>query len=215
MAGWPWHPSPSPACRQTCTPFAVRCSGGSLQLDAILPPGPGAVVGAKRGRQQRYLEAECLKRSKAQEVEPLVADLARPIIAERALELVDVEYVKEGSQRYLRLYIDKEGGVDFDDCEAVSRYVGKKLDELDPIPEAYFLEVSSPGIERPLKREADFVRFRGHAVACHLFAPVAGQKLWVGELLGLVDGQILLRDESGQEIRLPREACAKVHLHAF
>lgn len=156
-----------------------------------------------------------MKRSKAQQIEPLVAELARPACEERALELIDVEFVKEGSQRYLRLYIDKEGGIDFDDCEAVSRFVGKKLDELDPISEAYFLEVSSPGIERPLKREEHFERFSGHAIACHLFAPLAGKRLWVGELLGLEAGQIRLRLDNGEEMSIPWDACSKVHLHAF
>lgn len=155
-----------------------------------------------------------MKRSKTQQVEPLVAELARPVCEARSLELVDVEFVKEGSARYLRLYIDKEGGVDFDDCEAVSRAVGKQLDELDPIPEAYFLEVSSPGIERPLKRDEDFQRFAGLSVSCHLFAPLNGQKLWTGELLGLEDGHILLRLETGDELRIPKDACSKVHLYA-
>ena len=89
--------------------------------------------------------------------EKKVLPLLEPIVAERGLELVDLEFVKEGANWYLRVYIDKEGGVSIDDCEAVSRALEAKLDEKDPIEQAYVLEVSSPGIDRPLKKDADFI----------------------------------------------------------
>src|SRR5664279_4772445 len=87
--------------------------------------------------------------------------LVEPIVREQGLELVNVEYIREGAHWYLRLYIDKDGGVDMDDCSRVSHMVSEMLDQNNPIPQAYMLEVSSPGLERPLKKEADFVRFQG------------------------------------------------------
>ena len=82
----------------------------------------------------------------------IVEGIARPIVEELGLELVDIEYVREGTNWYLRVYIDKDGGITLDDCESVSRPLGKKLDEIDPISQAYFFEVSSPGVERPFKK---------------------------------------------------------------
>ena len=95
-------------------------------------------------------------------VEEIIWTMAQPLAEEYGVELVDVEYVKEGAEWYLRLYIDKENGaVELDDCENMSRTIGDLLDKKDPIEQAYRLEVSSPGIERPLKRMKDFVRFKG------------------------------------------------------
>ena len=113
-------------------------------------------------------------------------ELAAPHAAALGLELVGVELVKEGAYRYLRVYIDKEGGVGFDDCEALSRVVDARLDEILPNPPYDFFEVSSPGLDRPLKREADFARYVGHKVVVTTYAPVDGQKSFVGELQGLV-----------------------------
>lgn len=154
----------------------------------------------------------------AERIVTLVEELARPIVEAMGLELVDVEWVKEGGRRFLRLYIDREGGITLDHCEAVSRSVEAKLDEVDPIPDNYYLEVSSPGLERPLKREADFHRFAGHMVRITTYAPFAGRKQFVGELQGLVDGQVRLRlqEKAGQpggEIAIPRDQVAKAHLH--
>lgn len=152
-------------------------------------------------------------------VQATVDELARPIIEGMGLELVEVEWVKEGAGRYLRLYIDKEGGVTMDDCVAVSRAVEARLDEVDPIPDSYHLEVSSPGVERPLKTDADFARFAGQQVAITTFGPVAGQKRFVGELVGLLDGQVRLKvrpagkHQSGTEIAIPRDQVARAHLH--
>ena len=104
--------------------------------------------------------------------EKKVLPLLEPIVAERGLELVDLEFVKEGANWYLRVYIDKEGGVSIDDCEAVSRALEAKLDEKDPIEQAYVLEVSSPGIDRPLKKDADFIRFQGEIIDVKLYKAV-------------------------------------------
>lgn len=144
-------------------------------------------------------------------------ETARPFVAQRGLELVGVEIVREGSNRYLRVYIDKEGGVSFEDCEAISRAVDARLDELLPTPPYEFFEVSSPGLERPLKSDDDFARYAGHGVAVSTYAPVDGQKLFVGKLVGLVDGNVVLQvtkgKTAGREISLQRKQVAGVRLH--
>jgi len=153
----------------------------------------------------------------AKPVEVTVEELARPLVEERGLELVGVELIKEGADRYLRVYIDKEGGVTFDDCEAVSRTVDAKLDEIWPDPPYDYFEVSSPGLERPLKRDEDFARYAGRVVAVTTYAPVDGQKLFVGTLVGLVDGRIVIRPvqgkDAGKEIALDRKQVASARLH--
>lgn len=155
--------------------------------------------------------------AKGKPIEVLVEEIARPVVETRGLELVDVELVKEGAARYLRVYIDKEGGVSFDDCEAVSREVDPKLDELLRDPPYEYFEVSSPGLERPLKRDADFARYSGHKVAVTTYAPVDGQKVFVGELVGLVDGSVVIRltegANQGQELALDRKKVAMTRLH--
>lgn len=135
-----------------------------------------------------------------------------PIIAEKNLELVDLEFVKEGANWYLRVYIDKEGGVDIDDCEGVSRALEAKLDTADPIEQAYILEVSSPGIDRPLKKEADFVKYRGEMIDIKLYRAMDGQKQFQGKLLGLEDGVISIEDEENKVISLEQKDIASVRL---
>lgn len=150
-------------------------------------------------------------------VEALVEELALPLVLERGLELVGVELVKEGANRYLRVYIDKEGGVSFDDCEAVSRALDAQLDVVLPNPPYDYFEVSSPGLERPLKRDEDFARYAGLKVAVSTFAPVDGQKLFVGELVGLIEGNVVIRlsegKSQGQQLSLGRAQVAGVRLH--
>jgi len=150
-------------------------------------------------------------------VEVVVEEIARPIVEERGLELVGVELVKEGPNRYLRVYIDKEEGVGFDDCEVVSRAVDPLLDRIWPNPPYEYFEVSSPGLERPLKREQDFARYAGHQVAVTTYAPVDGQKLFVGELVGLRDGNVVVRVSEGKakgsEVALTRSQIASARLH--
>ena len=109
-------------------------------------------------------------------VTELVAEFARPIVEAQGCELWDVEYVREGSEYFLRLYLDKEGGVDINDCEAVSRAVDPILDEKDPIPGSYHFEVCSAGLERVLKRPADFQRFLGSPITVKLYRPRNGLK---------------------------------------
>jgi ribosome maturation factor RimP len=121
-----------------------------------------------------------------------VEKMAEPIIEELNLELVEVEYVKEGKNWFLRLYIDKESGIDIEECAIVSERLSEKLDALDPdpIPNNYFLEVSSPGAERPLKKTQDFERAVGKNVNVKLYEPIDGEKTYEGILLSF-DGEEL------------------------
>lgn len=134
-----------------------------------------------------------------------------PFILAENMELVDVEYVKEGGNWYLRIYIDKLGGVDLDDCRIVSEKLDTVLDQLDPIPQAYFLEVSSPGIERPLKNPADFERFKGHMVYVATFAPIDGAKNFTGKLLDYSETGIHL-DIEGNIVVVPLDKVATSRL---
>lgn len=120
----------------------------------------------------------------------LTAELAAPAIAEAGCTLWDVEYLKEGGTWYLRVLLDKEGGVDILDCEAVSRKLSDLLDEADPIEGSYTLEVGSAGAERALKRPGDFARFMGSPVAVKLYRARDGRKEFAGVLAGYEDGNI-------------------------
>jgi ribosome maturation factor RimP len=149
---------------------------------------------------------------KKRRVVDIVEELVNPFIAKKGLELVDIEFVKEGQHRYLRVYLDKEGGLSLDDCQEASEYLSDKLDELDPIKESYFLEVSSPGIDRPLKRDKDFEKYKGEFVEAHLYHPIDGQKIIEGKLMGLKDNTIVIdRDEKGT-VSIPRDKVSLVKL---
>ena len=130
-------------------------------------------------------------------VTDLVAEFSKPIIESLGCSLWDVEYVREGSERYLRIYLDKEGGIDIDDCEKVHRAIDPILDEKDPIAESYHFEVCSAGLERTLKRPEDFVRFMDSAVLVKLYRPRNGLKELPGTLRGYEDGRITI--EAGKE----------------
>ena len=130
-------------------------------------------------------------------VTDLVSSFAKPIVEQHGCTLWDVEYVREGSEYFLRLYIDKEGGVDISDCEAVSRAVDPVLDEKDPIQESYHFEVCSAGLERALKRPSDFARFMGSPVTVKLYRPRNGLKEIPCVLRGYEDG--VLTVEAGKE----------------
>ena len=125
-------------------------------------------------------------------VTELVAELAAPAVAEQGCTLWDVEYVREAGQWYLRLYLDKDGGVDILDCEAVSRKVSDLLDQADPIEGSYTFEVSSAGAERPLKRPSDFERFLGSPVLVKTYKPKDGRKEFAGRLTGYADGAVTI-----------------------
>ena len=127
----------------------------------------------------------------------IVAGFARPVVEEKGCTLWDVEYVREGSDYFLRLYIDKDGGVDITDCEAISRAMDPILDEKDPITTSYIFEVCSAGLERALKRPGDFERFMGSAVTVKLYRPRNGLKEIPAVLTGYEDGRITV--QAGKE----------------
>ena len=149
---------------------------------------------------------------KAGNTEQRVLPYLEPIVEANALELVDLEFVKEGVNWYLRVYIDKEGGVNIDDCEMVSRALEAKLDEHDLIEQAYILEVSSPGIDRPLKKEADFVKYQGEIIDVKLYKARNGSKQYQGKLLGLEDGIISIEEEDGTVTTFEQKDTASVRL---
>ena len=127
-------------------------------------------------------------------------------------EIADVEFVKEGQNYYLRVYLDKEGGITIDDCEVFSKAAEKILDKEDPIEQAYIFEVSSPGIDRPLKKERDFEKYSGEIVDIKLYKPFNGSKEYQGTLIGLMDNNIIITDDNGQELKFEKKSVASVRL---
>lgn len=144
-------------------------------------------------------------------IENLVEKLVQDIVSGSPIELVDVEYVKE-REWYLRVFLDKEGGIEIEDCHWVSEKVEAKLEELDPIKESYYLEVSSPGLDRALRKDRDFVRHVGDKIEISTFKPINGQKKFVGVLRGLHDGNISI-DVDGTEVTIPRDQTSQVRLY--
>lgn len=144
-----------------------------------------------------------------------IEEKALPLIRELGYDLTDIEYVREGPNWYLRFFIehmDTDEPVNTDDCQKVSEKLSAWLDEADPIPQAYFLEISSPGIERPLKKEKDFLRFQGRNVQVTTYAPVAGDKKHYGRLGPVTEKELALRQDK-QDILIPRELISGVHLY--
>lgn len=144
-------------------------------------------------------------------VTEVVAELAKPVVEENGCSLWDVEYVREGGTWYLRLLIDKAGGVDILDCEAISRTVSDLLDEADPIEGSYVFEVGSAGAERALKRPDDFAQFMGADVLVKTYKPVGGRKEFAGRLAGYDDGAVTLT-VGEQELRFEKNEVALVRL---
>ncbi len=149
------------------------------------------------------------------QIESVCEELVLPIIEERGFELVDVEYVKEGSNYYLRVYADKEGGITIDDCVEVSRALNPKLDAYDKeFKEPYILEVSSPGLLRPLKKDKDFARNVGKMVEIKLFKPLdeSKNKEFEAELKGYDDKTITVLSEDDKELVIERSNLALIRL---
>ncbi|MFP4698101.1 MAG: ribosome maturation factor RimP [Eubacteriales bacterium] len=145
-------------------------------------------------------------------IEDITTNLLDSILKENKFELVDVEYVKEGSAWYLRVYIDKEEGITIEDCEIVSRALEVKLDEDDPIPNQYILEVSSPGLDRPLKKEKDFYRNLNKLVDVKLYKAINKQKEITGILKDFSEATITLVLDGGKTLVLNRSDIAIVRL---
>lgn len=145
-----------------------------------------------------------------------VAELIRPIVEdELGYELVDVEYVKEGADWYLRIYIDHPQGIDLSACERVSRRIDTLLDEHDRdnalFPGSYILEVSSPGLTRPLKKESDFIKYQGRLVTVKTYAPIAGKKEFNGILKEYRPLELEI-EVDGERLTIPRDKISLVHL---
>ena len=138
--------------------------------------------------------------SRRDEYEQKTEALVMPIIEANNFELVDVEYVKEAGNWYLRVYVDKEGGIAVDDCEVVSRALSDKLDVDDFIEDSYILEVSSPGLGRPLKKEKDYIRSIGKEVDIHLYKSIDKQKEFTGILKSYTKEEIVLQIEDSDMV---------------
>ncbi|WP_270939798.1 ribosome maturation factor RimP [Romboutsia lituseburensis] len=149
-----------------------------------------------------------MKKSIETTIEEMVAKITDP----RGFEIVDVEYVKEAGEYYLRIFLDKEGGISLNDCEAVSRELSEVLDVKDPIKDNYFLEVSSPGLDRPLKKDKDFVRYQGRDVEIKLYKPMNGSKQFEGELVGLTEENNIKVIIDGNEVEFSKKEVALVRL---
>ena len=150
-------------------------------------------------------------------VEELIASWMESYENAADYELSRTEFVKEGQDWYLRVYVDKVEGEGYgtmgtDDCEAISRYLSEKLDEADPIKQNYYLEVSSPGMDRPLISDKDFARFMGSQVEIRLYKALDGSKFYTGTLTGYEGGKVTIRDEKGKEITLQKNDAAKINL---
>lgn len=145
------------------------------------------------------------------QIEAIATQLAEAIAAEQGVELVDVEYVKEYGRYVLRVTIDKPGGVDLNDCQRLSEVLSDRLDEVDPIPGPYSLEVSSPGVERPLKKRSDYERFAGRQAQLKTFAPIDGRKNWKGVIVAATEEAVVL-EVDGTQVSLPFSMIARAQL---
>lgn len=146
------------------------------------------------------------------EIEELTREIALQIIEDYKFELVDVEFVKEGSQRFLRVFIDKPGGITIEDCQKVSERLSDRLDEIDPIEENYYLEVSSPGLDRPLKTESDYKKSLGKEVEISLYKPIEGKKKFIGKLKSFDESTVTIELDQGNLITIDRKDLAKINL---
>lgn len=151
----------------------------------------------------------------SKKVTQIVEELVIPIVTDLQMELVDVEYLKEGKDWFLRVFIDSEKGVDIEDCGLVSEKLSEKLDEVDPIPYNYFLEVSSPGAERPLKKDSDFEKAIGKQVYVKTYEPIDGEKIFEGELTSfdgkLVTINVMVKTRK-KSVEIPYEKIANARL---
>jgi ribosome maturation factor RimP len=141
-----------------------------------------------------------------------VIDICNPIALSLDYELVDVEYLKEFGSYYLRVYIDKPGGITLDDCQNMSEILSDKLDKKDPISTAYYLEVSSPGLDRPLKTDKDLKRNLGKDIEISLYTPINNKKMYEGRLENYNEDLIIIKDEVNALIEIPRQSVSNIKL---
>ena len=160
---------------------------------------------------KKALERQVGKMSRKEEYEQKAEALLSPIVESNGFELVDVEYVKEAGNWYLRGYIDKPGGITVNDCETVSRAFSDRLDEDDFIEDSYIMEISSPGLDRPLKKEKDFARSIGKLVEIRTYRPIEKQKEYCGELTAYDNNSVTI-DEEGTPRTFDKKDIALVRL---
>ncbi len=146
------------------------------------------------------------------EIVERVDALLKSIVEKNGFELVDIEFVKEGPNRYLRVYADKDGGITIDDCEIISRALEAELEKDDFIQQAYILEVSSPGIDRILKKDFEYIKYKGRMVEVKLYKPVDKIKHYQGELVGLIDEKIVIKNENDEEMSFDKKDVAVCRL---
>lgn len=147
-------------------------------------------------------------------IELTIEEFASPLVEELGYDLIDIEFVKESGEWYLRFYIDNENGIQIEDCTSVSRTLSSKLDEVDPIDESYYLEVSSPGLNRPLKKDTDFTKYSGKKVKIKFYKPFMDKKVLEGILKGLADNKIVI-NVNDEDIEISRDIVASVRLNDF
>ena len=150
--------------------------------------------------------------SKKENYEQKAEAMLEPIVSEKGFEQVDVEYVKEGGTWYLRAYIDKEGGITIDDCETVSRAFSERLDQEDYIEDAYIMEVSSPGLGRPLKKEKDYARSMGKELEIRTYRAIDKQKEFYGILTAYDNNSVTIEMEDGSERTFAKNEIALIRL---
>ena len=141
-----------------------------------------------------------------------IREIAEKIASSEGVEPVDVDFRREGSGKVVRLFIDKPGGVSLDDCQEISGQVGAQLEVEDLVPGRYTLEVSSPGLDRRLTKEQDFIRFAGRKARITTHRPIGGQRKFLGRLDGLADGKVVLSTENGGPMEIPLEEVARARL---
>ncbi|WP_105992959.1 ribosome maturation factor RimP [Staphylococcus simulans] len=141
-----------------------------------------------------------------------IEEIIQPVLDDLNFELVDIEFAKEGKDRFLRISIDKEGGVDLNDCTLASEKISEAMDEVDPIEQMYYLDVASPGAERPIKDDKAFRNAVDQPVFVSLYAPIEGEKEWLGVLKSVDDDHIVMQvqvKEKKKEVEIPRNKIAK------
>lgn len=149
----------------------------------------------------------------SKKIESIAQEIGKPIIEKLGFELIDVEFEKQGAERYLIYYIDKPGGIEIGDCEKASRLIESELDRLDPIEEAYILCVSSPGLDRPLKKQKDFEKNIGKKVDVRLYKPLQGKKEFTGILTDYADDKVTVNTEIEQIVfHLKDTALIRLHI---
>jgi ribosome maturation factor RimP len=148
----------------------------------------------------------------AAKIKTAVEEMIQPFLVEQGFELVDIEYVKEGGNWFLRLYVDKEGGIDIDECGRISEYLSERLDENDPVSDAYFLEVSSPGAERPLRKADDVSKAVGKQVFLTTYEPFEGSKEFEGKLLSFDGEHLVVEAGKKKQYTIPYNKVASARL---